>query len=272
MCVAGADQTGSLPTSDSWPRSGECARSVSPAETWRAALAESLREEAGVAFALVLTCPAGDIRGARGSLATSERQYTFPDELADLAGFLPHIDACEPVPTRANCAARMTMAEARNRSLVDALGRALHPLGAIDLLTAYLVDAQGLIIGCLTLGTSLSAKEELRASGPMLTQIAEVASSTLRSALGLARGCLGEGPTSERLLQLSAREAQVASLAVRGLSDQEIALRLGISQETVGSHLRRMYSKLQIRSRMDLLRWWFGLKAGGPPAQSSGSR
>ncbi|MFD9467405.1 LuxR C-terminal-related transcriptional regulator [Streptomyces sp. NPDC060027] len=51
---------------------------------------------------------------------------------------------------------------------------------------------------------------------------------------------------------LTAREREVAGLAARGLTNQEIAERLVLSVRTVDNHLQHTYSKLQINSRRDL--------------------
>ena len=48
---------------------------------------------------------------------------------------------------------------------------------------------------------------------------------------------------------LSAREAEVLSLAADGLSNEQIASRLFISQATVKSHLVHIFSKLGAESR-----------------------
>lgn len=70
-------------------------------------------------------------------------------------------------------------------------------------------------------------------------------------ALGLRR------PRSRRTVdaapRLTAREATIADLAAAGLSNQEIADQLGISKRTVETHLNRVYAKLGIDSRLQLV-------------------
>jgi DNA-binding NarL/FixJ family response regulator len=48
---------------------------------------------------------------------------------------------------------------------------------------------------------------------------------------------------------LSARQAEIAGLLQRRLSDKETAVTLGITQRTVGIHLRTIFSKLGFHDR-----------------------
>ncbi|MZD53271.1 helix-turn-helix transcriptional regulator, partial [Streptomyces sp. SID5606] len=61
------------------------------------------------------------------------------------------------------------------------------------------------------------------------------------------------------LAQLAAMERQVAALVMEGATNREIAARLFVSVKTVEATLTRVYRKLGIRSRVDLVR----LAAGG---------
>ncbi len=56
----------------------------------------------------------------------------------------------------------------------------------------------------------------------------------------------------DSVVPLSAREREVALLAARGLSNQEIADRLFLSVRTVGNHLQNAYTKLGVGSRAEL--------------------
>jgi DNA-binding CsgD family transcriptional regulator len=55
--------------------------------------------------------------------------------------------------------------------------------------------------------------------------------------------------------ELSASEVAVVQLVIQGATDREVAQRLYISAHTVNSHLRHVFAKLGIRSRVELAHW-----------------
>jgi DNA-binding CsgD family transcriptional regulator len=56
-----------------------------------------------------------------------------------------------------------------------------------------------------------------------------------------------------RLVGLTPRERDVATLVVEGLTDREIAADLSLSRPTVGQYTRQIYRKLAVRSRAELI-------------------
>lgn len=52
---------------------------------------------------------------------------------------------------------------------------------------------------------------------------------------------------------LSRRENEVLGLLLQGKSNKQIALSLGVSQHTVEFHLKNIYAKLQVNSRIELI-------------------
>jgi DNA-binding NarL/FixJ family response regulator len=52
---------------------------------------------------------------------------------------------------------------------------------------------------------------------------------------------------------LSSQERRVANLVCSGLSNKQIAVRSGLSEHTVSSYLRRIYSKVGVNSRVGLV-------------------
>ncbi len=57
---------------------------------------------------------------------------------------------------------------------------------------------------------------------------------------------------------LTAREVDVAMLAAKGYTTENIALRLGIKSETVRTHLKKIYRKTGTHSRVELTRFVLG--------------
>lgn len=70
----------------------------------------------------------------------------------------------------------------------------------------------------------------------------------------------GDGAASANLPRLGAVESQVARLAAEGYTVLNIAARLGVSEATVRTHLRRVYVKLGVHGRAELA---FSLLRGG---------
>jgi non-specific serine/threonine protein kinase len=63
------------------------------------------------------------------------------------------------------------------------------------------------------------------------------------------------GTTRPSVLTLTPRERQVAELVAQGMSNQEIAARLAISQRTAESHVEHILRKLGFSSRTQIVTW-----------------
>lgn len=73
-------------------------------------------------------------------------------------------------------------------------------------------------------------------------------------------------------LQLTPRKANVAALVLQCRSDKEIAIDAGITEETVNSHLRGIYDRLEINGRVALVLRVFDTakRLGTPPYPPNG--
>jgi DNA-binding CsgD family transcriptional regulator len=79
----------------------------------------------------------------------------------------------------------------------------------------------------------------------------------------LSRGHLrGETPEN-RNTALTPRQAQITRLVADGNSNREIAATLGLTEGYVKVTLSRIYGKLHIRGRCQLLVWWWKAMSGG---------
>ena len=54
---------------------------------------------------------------------------------------------------------------------------------------------------------------------------------------------------------LSSREAEVAELVSKGLSNKEVASQLFVTEKTVKFHLTNIYKKMSVKSRAQLIVW-----------------
>jgi len=83
--------------------------------------------------------------------------------------------------------------------------------------------------------------EVLRGGAPMTSEVARRVVESFRR----------PARSREEVVHLSAREEEVLVLLSKGYSNKEIAERLTLSVETVGSHLKHIYEKMHVRSRAE---------------------
>jgi DNA-binding CsgD family transcriptional regulator len=136
------------------------------------------------------------------------------------------------------------------RAAVDLFEHALRPLelaAALEDLGAELTptDRESAVDA---LGRALELYTELGA-----TWDARRVRSHLRE-LGVRRRLVSAEPETNGFAAMTAAELAVARLVAEGLTNREVADRLFVSPHTVNSHLRHVFSKLGINSRVALAR------------------
>jgi DNA-binding CsgD family transcriptional regulator len=101
-------------------------------------------------------------------------------------------------------------------------------------------------------GRRVDARAQLRAAYDQLTSMGMEAFAERARRELLATGQKVRKRTVETRDELTAQERQIARLARDGLSNPEIGARLFLSPRTVEWHLRKVFAKLEIRSRREL--------------------
>lgn len=111
-----------------------------------------------------------------------------------------------------------------------------------NIFNALTAGAAGYLLKRTKTTELLAAINEVHRGGsPMTTHIArKVIQSFQRT-----------GPSQQPAENLSQREQEVLDCLAQGLIYKEIAEKLGISYETVHTYIRRIYEKLQVRTRTE---------------------
>jgi DNA-binding NarL/FixJ family response regulator len=122
---------------------------------------------------------------------------------------------------------------------------------------ALAAGAHGYLVKPVLPERLLEAIREIRAGGvPMSRTIARKVIETFRSreAAEAAGTSAARSPAASLDEEsLTSREQQVLELLVEGFSYKEISQRLGISTSTVGTYVQRIYEKLHVSSRREIM-------------------
>lgn len=59
----------------------------------------------------------------------------------------------------------------------------------------------------------------------------------------------------EQMKRLTRREQEVVSVLLQGKTNKQIAFLLGVSERTIEFHLKNIYAKMQVNSKIELILW-----------------
>jgi DNA-binding NarL/FixJ family response regulator len=109
--------------------------------------------------------------------------------------------------------------------------------------------AMGYLVKNEPLPEILAAVEEVHRGGsPMSSQIARM----------IVQSYHRPGPPPPEDQRLTNRETEILELTARGFRGKEVASALGISARTVETHMRSIYEKLHVRSRVEAVTRFMG--------------
>lgn len=118
------------------------------------------------------------------------------------------------------------------------------------LVAALQAGATGYVLKGCTADELVQAIEQIRGGGAPISPL------LARMLLRQFRQAQDPGAVASTLheVMLSERETEVLKLVAQGYVNKEIAQRLAISPATVGSHIKNLYRKLAVHSRVQVVR------------------
>ncbi len=204
------------------------------------------------AAAPVLDQVADELEGARVGLLLADARSQVVDRRAADRGILPRLDRIELAPgflygeDLIGTNAIGTAIAQRAPSVVTGTEHFADALGSMACAAVPVTDRAGEMIGVIDL---TCAAEDFN---PLLLPFAKRAAREIGDRLRLGTG--RRVPAARGWPSLTGTEREVANLAAQGLSSRVVADHLGLPWSTVRAHLRRVFRKLGVRSRIELAR------------------
>ena len=136
--------------------------------------------------------------------------------------------------------------------------RETNPQTKVIVLTAYSEEenilnaakggARGYVLKGVSSSTLLQAIKAAQKGDVWVDR--EVSSAEIFKELARAHSLgSGDGPKNEALKALTRREVEILRLVAEGLTNEEIALKVFISEKTVKTHLTNIFAKLRVNNR-----------------------
>jgi DNA-binding CsgD family transcriptional regulator len=125
-----------------------------------------------------------------------------------------------------------------------------HELDEIKRFSLGVIAAHGVVDPFASTGTYISFSG-VTGDHPARTRTSLNLIAPVLHTLFLATERVAKSPID--LSKLTGRQRQLVDLALMGLPDKTIAVRLGISENTVGNHFRGIYERLGISKRSQLI-------------------
>jgi len=151
---------------------------------------------------------------------------------------------------RARCRAVLDEGDGAEDGYLEAVSQLEQSRAVVDLARTHLLYGQWL----RRARRRRDARHELRIAHDMFAAMGADGFAARAATELRATGERARTRTPETISDLTPQEARVAELAAEGLPDSEIAAQLFISPSTVDYHLRKVFRKLNVTSRTQLVR------------------
>jgi DNA-binding CsgD family transcriptional regulator len=178
-----------------------------------------------------------------GNHDTAARAFAILDGRATASG------TAWALGVRARCLGLISDGKRAEDAYLESIRQLEHSLSAVDLARAHLLYGQWL----RRAKRRRDARRELRTAEAMYNSMGAEGFAVQARAELRASGERARSRTPETALDLTPQEARVASLAAEGSSNSEIAEQLFISPGTVEYHLVKVFRKLGVSSRSQLV-------------------
>jgi DNA-binding CsgD family transcriptional regulator len=231
--------------------------------------------------ALLLDQPGEAVRwaeaGREASLAVRDAAYLYPFAVTGTRAYLAAAD-----PAGAARFLDAVEAELRHRAIPGTLPSLDHARGLLALHAGSTVEARRLLAAGLDgwthrhrtwegawaridLARALQRASRRAEAVPHLAAVeafaTPVGSLPLLDAVRALRGRASTTEDEAPWSPLTSREWEVATLVAEGLTNGEVAARLGIATRTAGSHVEHILAKLGVSRRTEMAAWVAGIRA-----------
>jgi DNA-binding CsgD family transcriptional regulator len=237
-----------------WTRAVEAAGELTEAAAWRASLARVVSEIVDAQFVAVVTCPPG-----RWAPQFDVHPAKYAALMRGIVRFLPSVERAGEGWSVAQARFGVLYAPLLSTQHAELRHRfrreILDPAGINGYVVAHLVH-ESRFYGAMCLGSRERCEGLLERVVPRLERVTRAAAATLHRAVQMASACGLLVPVlpEESWSDLTGRELEIMGLVASGLTNLNIGSRLGIAENTVAVHVRRIFSKLKIHSRSELTR------------------
>ena len=146
-----------------------------------------------------------------------------------------------------------------------------HGLAALSEIRRREIPVRVVVLTAFGDGSSIQSALELGAEGfalktespvQLIEAIRQVAKGRLIFPRAAQRWLMmrGKSEAGGGSSELSPREWEVIACTAQGMTNPEIALSLGVSENTVRFHLKNIFGKIQVSNRTEAAAWYFAQK------------